>query len=210
MQKISAIIIASIAWFAVITQYFLMLENKVTPIPEMTIRFFSFFTILTNLLVAIYFTASIFKLKNNDSIITTSPGRLTSITVYISIVGLVYQGLLRQVWQPTGLQKLVDELLHSAIPLLVIIYWYFFEKKGTVHYNQIPRWMLYPLAYLIFILIRGTFSKFYPYPFVDVENLGFSKVMLNSVMLIAVFIGVSAMFIAIGKTIEKGTTLTDN
>ncbi len=34
-------------WFAVIAQFFLMFYNRQTDVPEMIIRFFSFFTILT-------------------------------------------------------------------------------------------------------------------------------------------------------------------
>ena len=36
----------SIGWFAIIAQFFLMLENRQADIPETIIRFFSFFTIV--------------------------------------------------------------------------------------------------------------------------------------------------------------------
>ncbi len=204
MKRSLSIIFAIIVWFAVLTQYYLMIENRVTSISEMTIRFLSFFTILTNLLVAIYFTLSIFKIKNSFPAITGKPGTLTAITVYITIVGLVYQILLRHVWQPAGLQMIVDELLHTIIPIMVIIYWYLYEKKSLVTYKQIPKWLLYPLIYLAYILIRGRFSNFYPYPFVNVGNLGLSKVLINSISLIALFAVLSVVFIRVGYAIKNG------
>jgi hypothetical protein len=85
---------------------------------------------------------------------------------------------------------------------MVIIYWYLYENKSLAKYKQIPKWLIYPLIYLTFILIRGKFSNFYPYPFVDVGNLGLSIVLINSVLLIALFSGLSAIFIRIGRAMK--------
>lgn len=198
MKKHLSLIFASIAWFTVIAQYYLMIENRVTPIIETSIRFFSFFTILTNSLVAIYFTLSILKKKIIDK-----PGTLTAVTVYITIVGIVYQIILRPIWKPTGLQMIVNELLHSVIPLLVILFWYLYEEKKTLTYKQLPMWLIYPFVYLLYILVRGSISNFYPYPFVDVANLGFAKVLSNSAILMLVFISIAALFITLGKIFKK-------
>lgn len=203
MKRFLSILIAVIAWFAVLTQYYLMIENRVAPIVETTIRFFSFFTILTNSLVAFYFTLISLKIKNHLPAILNKPGTLTAITVYITIVGLVYQILLRQIWHPQGLQMIVDELLHSFIPIMVIIYWYLYENKSSLLYTQIPKWLIYPLVYLAYILLRGHFSNFYPYPFVDVAKLGLSKVLLNSILLVALFAGISVIFNAIGRITDS-------
>lgn len=198
MKKHLSLIFASIAWFAVIAQYYLMIENRVTPIIETSIRFFSFFTILTNSLVAIYFTLSILKKKIIDK-----PGTLTAVTVYITIVGIVYQIILRPIWKPTGLQMIVNELLHSVLPLLVILFWYLYEEKKSLTYKQLPMWLIYPFVYLLYILVRGSISNFYPYPFVDVANLGFAKVLSNSAILMLVFISIAALFITLGKIFKK-------
>ena len=161
LQRNLSILFAIIVWFAVLAQFYLIIENRVAPVTETIIRFFSFFTILTNILVAVYFTI---KALGRDQL--DKAGLLTAITVYITIVGLVYQVLLRHIWQPTGLQMVVDELLHSVNPLLVISYWYLFEKKFFVHYKEVFKWMIYPVVYLVYILTRGSFSGFYPYPFI--------------------------------------------
>ncbi len=202
MKNTLSILFATIAWFSVLTQYYLMIENRVTPILETTIRFFSFFTILTNLLVAIYFTLSLIKKENRVLSIINKPGTLTAVTVYITIVGLVYQILLRHVWDPKGMQRVIDELLHSAIPILVTIFWYLYEEKKSIAYKQILKWLIYPLIYLLFILIRGEFSNFYPYPFVNITNLGLKQVLINSAGLILFFSCLSAGYIKLGKVIK--------
>jgi hypothetical protein len=200
MRKNLAILFSFIGWFAVITQYFLMIENRVASIDETTIRFFSFFTILTNTLVAFYFTMQFWGKAN---LFFNKQGVLTAITVYITIVCLVYQIVLRQIWQPTGLQKLVDELLHTVIPVLVIIFWYLFEIKSAIKYSQILKWLIYPFLYFIYILIRGAFSGFYPYPFVNISELGLEKVLLNSALLLVGFSVISIIYIRVGKAINK-------
>ena len=203
MKKNISILFAAIGWFAVIAQYILMIENRVAPVGETTVRFFSFFTILTNTLVAVYFSyvalsKQIAYLKWFDS-----PGSLTAVTVYITIVGLVYQIMLRHIWEPAGLQMVVDELLHSVIPICVIFFWYRYENKSKLDWRNIPNWLVYPLVYLVYILIRGSFSGFYPYPFINVSELGMQKVALNAVILLGVFFLVSVILIETGKRIER-------
>jgi hypothetical protein len=194
MQRILAIVIAFLAWFAVIAQLVLMLENREPGIPETLVRFFSFFTILTNILVALFFTGRLFNIT-----ITPKTGKLTAVTSYIFVVGIVYQFLLRHLWHPAGLQWVVDELLHTVIPLLVTIFWYLFEEKSPLHYRQIPGWLLYPLAYFVYILLRGVLSDYYPYPFIDAGKLGMSRALLNGVLILVFFGVVQVVLIILGR-----------
>ncbi len=202
MRKTLAFCFAVIGWFAIVAQYVLMLENRVTPVGEATIRFFSFFTVLTNIWVALYFSFQVFRTKHQKSIIHR-PGILTALTGYITVVGLGYQLLLRHLWNPTGLQWLVDELLHSVIPILVILYWYLYERITSVRMGRIASWLLYPLVYLIYVLIRGSYSGFYPYPFVDVAHLGLTQVLINSLLFALVFVVIFWVFIGLGKKIQR-------
>ena len=202
MKKKLAILFALIGWFAVIAQYILMIQNREASIAETTIRFFSFFTILTNILVAIYFTCLVFT-KNQESKLISRPGTLTAITIYITMVGFVYQFALRHIWKPQGLQLIVNELLHSVIPVLVIIFWYLYEITKPVKYTQIFKWSIYPSAYLFYILVRGSFSNYYPYPFIDVTHLGMAKALTNAGVILVMFLTIAALLLFIGKSIIK-------
>lgn len=202
MRKKISILFGVFVWFSVVTQFYLMIENRTAPITETIIRFFSFFTILTNALVAVYFTNQIFKLNR-----LSRAGTLTAITVYITIVGAVYQVLLRHIWQPAGLQKIIDELLHTINPILMILFWYLFEEKTLVKYRQIISWLVYPVVYLIYILIRGNFSGFYPYPFINVTEIGLSKTLINSGALLLFFAATAFILVFLGKQISKRNLL---
>lgn len=190
MKQKLALFLAILGFVAVILQFYLMMETRTVSGSESIVRFFSYFTILSNLILAISFSVQALR-KQTIQI-------LTPITVYITIVGLVYQILLRRTWSPTGLQMIVDELLHSIIPGLAIIYWFLYEDN-KINYNQIPKWLIFPLLYLFYILIRGYYSGFYPYPFVDVSKFGLNQVLVNSGLLIVVFVFFCVLFIMIKR-----------
>lgn len=202
MKRFFSLIFVILGWFAIIMQYILMCNNSELALPEMTIRFFSYFTILTNIIVAYYFTLQLF--RNSEKI--ENSGIITAITVYILVVGLIYQLTLRSAWNPLGMQKIVDELLHSIIPFLALLYWIFIANKKDLSYKLIPKWTIYPLLYLVFILIRGSFAGFYPYPFVNVVKFGYSQVFINSLYILIFFIVLSVVFIIVGNALSRQQT----
>ncbi|HVZ95614.1 MAG TPA: Pr6Pr family membrane protein [Chitinophagaceae bacterium] len=196
------VILFALGWFELIAQFYLIIINRTTSITETIIRYFSFFTILTNLLVTICITALLFARAGN---FFTRPGTITAAAVYITIVALVYNIILRSLWRPAGLQQFVDELLHSIVPVLYLIYWIIWIPKTDIPVKKVPAWLIYPFVYLVFILIRGIFSLYYPYPFVDVASLGYKKVFINSAGMLLAFLAVSMIFFGVNKLKkEKG------
>ena len=190
--------IVSLGWFALIAQFYLIIVNRTASIPETIIRYFSFFTILTNLLVAVCFTSFLNK-KQKSSAFFSKITTLTAITVYILIVGIVYNVILRFLWKPEGLQKVIDELLHTVIPILCLIFWWKYVRSKKLVWSNAYAWLIYPLLYILYILICGAASGFYPYPFINVVALGYEKVVINSGLLAAVFLLTSFILIAIGR-----------
>lgn len=189
----------TLGWFAVMAQLVLMLENRVVDISETIIRFFSFFTILTNILVTLYFTSIFFRLTKGPFSVFTQKSALTALTAFILLVGIVYQIVLRSIWEPTGLQMIVDELLHTIIPLYVLIYWYRFTQLDALNFSATLVWLAYPLVYFIFIIIRGHFSGFYPYPFVDVLKIGYGTLAVNFLLILGLLIILMAILVFIGN-----------
>ncbi len=197
-QRSAQLIITLVTWVAVILQFYLQIVNRTTTVPEAVIRYFSYFTILTNLLVAICYTSLLLKEHKNERFFK-QPSVLTAVTVYILIVGLVYNLVLRSQWNPQGLQLLADNLLHSITPLFALLYWIIYVPAKEISWKQTPAWMLYPFFYLIYIMIRGSFSNFYPYFFIDVSKLGYTRAFTNAVYVTAAFFVVSLVLIWIGK-----------
>ncbi len=188
------IIIAVLAWFSVITQFYLMLQNRTESVGETIIRFFSFFTILTNILVAICATSFLLSPTSSLHRFFTKTNTVAAITVYIAVVGVVYNMILRFLWEPKHLQMVVDELLHLIIPSLFILFWLFFIPDKKLQWKNVPAWMVYPVVYLAYILIRGAISGFYPYPFLDVTSIGYTKTIINCCLIALLFLVFGYLF----------------
>ncbi len=197
-SKKNVLVISLLSFLVLIAQFFLMIQNRVVSIPETTLRFFSFFTILSTILVAFSFAFYFFEPKKTFSFFTKSNSQ-TAIAVYIFIVGFVYNIILRFLWKPEGLQQIVDEFLHLIIPIIYLIFWYFKVEKEYIAWNSLLKWMIFPTVYLIFILFLGSLTNYYPYPFIDVLVLGKITVFKNAFFLILFFGLVSVIFISISK-----------
>jgi len=192
LKKIFASSLAIVGWVTILLQLYLIIENRQTSIPETIIRFFSYFTILTNILVAAYLT------MQHDKSRTAA-----AVLLYIVIVGLVYNIILRPLWNPQGLQKWVDESLHTFIPLLFLWYWFLFAPKQNLQWKNVGGWLLFPLIYLIVVMIRGSFSHFYPYPFLNADEHGYTRVLLNCIILLIPFLLIGLAIVAIAKRMSK-------
>ena len=197
--RIFALFIASIAWFGILAQFYLIIVNRVASVPETIFRFFAYFTINTNLLIALCLTFIGFNIKTNIGRFFSRPFTVSAITVYIIIVGLVYNTILRTLWQPQGLQMIVDEVLHSVTPVLFILFWGIFTPTQDLKWKYAFSWLTYPLVYILYALIFGAITKFYPYLFVDVNRYGYTKALYNTgLVLFAIFL-LSLILIATGK-----------
>lgn len=198
--KVLLAITALAGWFALIAQLYIYLQSGEAGVTELLIRYFSFFTICTNIIVAVCATALLVRPASH---FFSSVKTITAIAVYILVVGLIYNTILRFTWNPVGLQRIVDELLHSVIPVLFLIIWVAFTNKGSLQWKNSFNWLIYPLYYTAFIFVRGYFSGFYPYPFVDVTKLGSERVIINSLGIALLFWALSLLFIGIGKLFNK-------
>jgi hypothetical protein len=200
----SAAAIALLGWYALLLQLYLVIVTARvdgTSVTTAVLNYFSYFTILTNLLVSFLLTLSLSKTSSRISDLARRPTAQSAAAVYIAIVGIVYSLALRSLWAPEGLQKIADILLHDAIPALYVLYWLVFVRKteSSLPFNHILAWLLYPALYLVYSLIRGAFTGIYLYPFLNVSRLGYSRVALNALVLMFGFLGASIFLILIGR-----------
>ena len=161
------------------------------------VTFFSFFTVLTNTLVAAVLTCEVTSRDSAGRRWFLKPSVQTGVTASIVVVGLAYNLLLRHLWHPQGFQWLADELLHDVMPVLCVIYWWGGVKKGTLRPRDGLPWALYPVVYFAYVLLRGQLIGVYPYPFVDVDKLGYPQVFINAGQIFLGFLLVSGVLIAL-------------
>jgi hypothetical protein len=193
LQWRCAAAIASMAWFGVGYQLYYNIAEALAqslPMTEHLINFFSYFTIETNLVVAVVLT--IFCAQPQAERFLPGPSLNAALVVYVIVVGVVYELLLRHLWHPQGLRLLADTLLHDAVPLFYSLFWLLLLPKGKLRWPDPVTWLIYPLLFFIYSMLRGAAFGIYPYPFIDASKLGFAVVLLNATVLLAVFFGLGA------------------
>lgn len=205
MKKIILLTLALLGWATLAVRLYLRIVNSDFSPLESTIQFFSYFTILTNLLVTVYCSGQLLKSEKRYTSIFNKPETLMALTVFILIVGLVYHIALKPIWNPEGLQMLLSEIHHTIVPLGTLILWIISNHKNLVELKNLIKWLWYPIIYILFVLTRGSFSNFYPYPFLDVQSLGMGKVLINSLILLSVMVTFLLIFFYIGKKVKNET-----
>ena len=203
-MRVYAAVGALLGWFALALQLYLMLVRDPAGMLSVVITYFSFFTILTNFLVALVFTAAALRPRAAWGEFLLRPSLQASTAVYIAIVGMVYQLLLRHLWNPQGAQWVADVLLHSIIPVGYVLYWWLFAPRDKLSWKNALGWLVYPGAYLVYTLARGAVSGLYPYPFVNVGTLGYGGVLARAAGLMLVFLGMGLLIVAIARWKRNG------
>ncbi|WP_413792446.1 MULTISPECIES: Pr6Pr family membrane protein [unclassified Pseudomonas] len=155
------------------------------------VSFFSFFTVLTNLWVAVVLTWELTPRPSAARRWFLLPSVCSGVAVSIALVSLAYNLLLRHLWQPEGWQFVADELLHDVVPLLYLVYWWRWVPKGSLRLGHLGLWILYPLVYFAYILLRGNLLAAYPYPFIDVADLGYPQVFINAGGILLGFVAIA-------------------
>jgi len=191
---------------ALVVQLYLIISNVHHGGPgyvQEIIRYFSYMTIWSNIVVAMAFFFPLFFPSSRLSFFIDKPIVQGGLLVYIFVVMLLNHFFLAGIVRFTGMQWVVDRFLHYIIPVLYIVFWIFYGKKGRQEYSNCIRWLIFPLIYILYVLIRGAIIDQYPYPFIDVTELGYAVVLRNSVLIGVVYVIVGLIFIIIDKRLRK-------
>ena len=86
-----------------------------------------------------------------------------------------------------------------------MVYWLFLAPRMRLRWKEVWGWLVYCAVYLVYILARGAVSGLYPYPFVDVNALGYKGVVVNAAMFTMVFAALGLVAVAFTRWTAKAT-----
>lgn len=164
-----------------------------------------YFTVLTNLGVALAVTAPLLAPQSAVGRFFRRAGTQTGIAASIAYVGVVYHLVLQRPWESPTLFVAADAAVHYATPVLFAAFWWYAVPKGALAWRDVARWCAYPAAYFGYVLLRGAATGRYPYPFLDVDALGYVGVFAYGLVLLAAFVAVSLGFVAAGRVDARRT-----
>lgn len=196
------LLVALAAWATLGTQIYLTLNDAhYSSALAGLVQLFSFFTILTNTLAAVVLSAV--ALAPSGGIAQNAPLR-AAVTLYIGFVAVVYHILLAPLFSPSGLIWLLDQMLHTALPALYIGLWIVFAPMAGLRFIHALYWLIYPLAYCAYAMLRGAITGLYPYFFLDPAPAGYGPVLQMVALLVAAFLLVGLAQIALCRAVARG------
>ena len=197
-------VFAGVGWLALAGHFAVFVEAwTLIGVLERLEKYFSYFTILTNILVALALTLPFLAGASRADVWSRSESVRAGVTMYAVVVGVIYHLLLRATWEPRGFQIVTDTLLHTVMPLAILIDWLAFTPKGRLRWVDAGRWLAFPLAFGAWSLLHGAIGGWYPYWFIDVGELGYARALINLAGLLVFFGLVGLIVVAIDRTLGR-------
>ncbi|MBC5798583.1 MAG: Pr6Pr family membrane protein [Candidatus Eremiobacteraeota bacterium] len=172
--------------------------SKGPPIGFRLTNFFSFFTIESNVFAAAVLLAIVAPLSRSNA------PRLAMLrgaaVLYMAVTGAVYSLLLsgsQEALQTTV--PWVNVVLHYFMPAAIVCDWLAAPCPLPQRYAWIlARWMVFPIAYVLFSLVRGRMTGWYPYPFLNPALHGAAGVaiVVTAIAVSSVFAGALVIWYA--------------
>ena len=161
-------------------------------------RLARYFTILTNTLVAVTYVALSLRGKVASSI------WLGGVTLWIGITGVVYHLLLASdEGVKVGLSWWANFGVHTAVPIAVILWWLAFGPRDRLSVKAALVWMLWPVIYVTYALLRGQIDAKYPYFFTNPTEIGWWGVGQWTVILAVSFFVAGLAQIAVARLVRQ-------
>jgi len=144
-----------------------------------TARYFSYFTILANVLVAgVAISAA---LRSEGFWSRASMRGLAALCIAVAMIiddRVLPMSTPAQVWAEVG--------LHFLVPIASLTWWLWWTPHGALRLVDAMKWMLFPAAFMTITYTRGVLTGEWLYPVLDVPTLGTALVARNA---LAVFAG---------------------
>ena len=183
-------------------------DGSTAAAPERVLRFFSYFTVQSNILAAV--TAAIL------AVALLAPGRLRldsqqwKVTRFAAVLGMtttiiVYVVALAPILDLHGIAKVTDTMFHYIGPVLTLGGWLLFDRRGQVSRRVIAIVIAWPLAYFVYTQLLGAISGWYPYPFLDADENGTGRVLLNAVVVTVLVVGLALVFLVTDTRLAERT-----
>lgn len=178
-----------------------------------TVNFFSFFTILSNVLSAVVlaWAAIRFWTRGREDAAAPEPRILATLlacaTTYMIVTGIVYNVLLRGIALPQGTTvPWSNEVLHVVGPVFLLADLFLGPRRRSLPWRAVAEIVVVPLAWVVYTLVRGPLTTnpvtgqafWYPYPFLNPNNFD------DGYVTVAVYVVGIAVVIALAAWLVVG------
>ena len=175
------------------------------PLGTRILRYFSYFTVQSNILVMLTTWALVRRPQHDGRVWRVA--RLDAIAG-ITITGVVHWFFLRPLLHLEGWPWVADKLLHVAVPLLAVVGWLVFGPRLRTSWSLLLPALGWPVLWLGYTLAAGSVTDWYPYPFLDVTTKGYGTVLANCAGIAVALVVVLAALITVDPRLRNAARLS--
>jgi hypothetical protein len=182
---------------AVAVQY----AHRQNPTAFYTTNFFSFFTNESNLFAAALLSYGAYRGLRPGS--QPSPPAYDLLrgaaVIYMTITGIVFVLLL------SGSNESVpwaNAVVHYLMPIVIVLDWLIVPPRSRITWGRALRWLIFPVIYFGYTLIRGAIVGWYPYPFLNVASKGYGQVLADGIGILIGMVAVGSATLLIGEELR--------
>jgi hypothetical protein len=178
---------AVLTFVAIIVQCVIASENPAFSL----VNFLSYFTIESNVLAAgillISAAGALAQKRNNTFALIRGAAVLYMVTTGI-VYSLLLAGLDISVQTDT---RWINIVLHYVMPIVLLADWLIDRPVRRIAFRDAAIWLVFPMLYLVYSLVRGEATTWYPYPFLNPANGGYGEVATTCVGIAAAIAGLT-------------------
>jgi len=185
---------------------------------QCNLSMFRYYTNLSNLLCVLYFAADAVYLlarRRPGAPQNLCPTLKGIVMMGITVTWLVAHFMLGSFQMGTNM-RLAVRLVHYVVPIMTILDWLLFDRKGQITLTAPLVWTAFPLIYFAYVMItaalrqgNGFGSSRYPYPFLNVDSLGLGKVLLTVLLMVLFFIALGYGFVLADHLLQRAGAALD-
>lgn len=156
---------------------------------ERLTRLFSYFTIDSNLLVGVTSALLLARPDRDGPVFRVL--RLVGV-LCISVTGIVYHTVLTGLHDLTPSGAFADLMLHTTVPLVAVVAWLLVGPRPRIAWSTVWWAVVPPVGWIAYTFARGAVVDWYPYPFLDVTQIGYPMALVNTAIVAVVFVTLAA------------------
>lgn len=165
-----------------------------------TVNFFSYFTILSNISATVTLAVGGFALLLGRR--GMPDGVRGAVTCYMSVTGIIYAVVLRPD-EAGAIEQWIDDVVHLVMPIVVFADWLVVPPRERPSYSILRYWLLFPVVFVVYSLVRGHFANWYPYPFLDPRGRGYGHVAGDCCVIALAIVGVCLLVVWLARQLRR-------
>ncbi|MFT3669870.1 MAG: Pr6Pr family membrane protein [Pseudoxanthomonas sp.] len=165
-------------------------------LPTTLLRFFSYFTVQSNLLVLAAAISLVIDPRRDGAVWRVL--RLDAL-LGIAVTGVVSATLLAGLIHPVGIGVWINIGFHQFSPVWTLVGWLLLGPRPRIDLRTVGWAFAWPVAWLAYTMAHGALTGWYPYPFLNADKLGYGQVGITLVVILGAALATAFLLRAVER-----------